>query len=60
MSIKSVLMERDGMTEEEAEDLIQEGQEEFLDLIAQGRLEEAYYICQDFFGLEPDFLEEML
>tara|TARA_R110000737_G_scaffold304143_1_gene311413 strand:+ start:60 stop:245 length:186 start_codon:yes stop_codon:yes gene_type:complete len=58
-TIKEVLMERDEMTAEAAEDLIAEAQAEFDSLVAEGDTESAEQICSDWFGLEPDFLIEL-
>ena len=58
-TIKEVLIERDGMTAEAAEDLIAEAQAEFDSLIAEGDTEGAEQICSDWFGLEPDYLIEL-
>ena len=57
-SIKDILMRRDGMTANEAEDLIAEAKEELYERLAND--EDAYDICQEFFGLEPEFLMELL
>ena len=48
--VKDILCRRDGMTEEEAFDLIEEAREALRD---GGDPEE---ICYDFFGLEPDYI----
>ena len=48
--VKDILCRRDGMTEEEAFDLIEEAREALQD---GGDPEE---ICYDFFGLEPDYV----
>lgn len=57
--IKKVLMERDGMSEAEASDLIKEAIEDL-----NSRLEacdpSAEDICSEYFGLEPDYLMELL
>ena len=58
-TIKEVLIERDGMTAEAAEDLIAEAQAEFDSLIAEGDTESAEQICSEWFGLEPDYLIEL-
>ena len=55
-SIKEVLMRRDDLTEEEADDLITEAKEEFYRMIEAG--EDPIDICQDYFGLESDYLNE--
>jgi len=57
--IKDILMKRDRMTEEEAEDLIDEAKT----YLAKRRLEAReipYDICEDLFGLEPDYIEELM
>jgi hypothetical protein len=58
-TIKEVLMERDSMTAEAAEDLIAEAQAEFDSFIDEGNIEGAEQICSDWFGLEPDYLIEL-
>ena len=58
--IAQVLMERDGMAEEEANEQVRQCREELLEMIANGNEMDAYEICQDWFGLEPDYLTELL
>ena len=53
-SIKQILMRRDGMSADEAEELIQEARE----AVAEGRDPEE--VCYDYFGLEPDYTWELL
>ena len=57
-SIKQVLMERDSMTEAEAEDLIQAAAADLNERLAVG--EEPFDICQEWFGLEPDYIFELI
>ena len=57
-SIKEVLMRRDGMGEEEATELVLEAWEELHRRLEAG--EAVYDICEEYFGLEPDYLEELL
>ncbi|MFH5883679.1 hypothetical protein ACG2F4_05160 [Halalkalibaculum sp. DA3122] len=59
-SIKEVLVSRDDMSEEEAEALISEATEQFHRYLDQGDLESAYYICEEYFGLEPDYLTQLI
>ena len=59
-TIKTILMYRDGMPPEEAEDLIREAKEELYQFLEQGDFYSAENICADWFGLEPDYLEELL
>ena len=55
-SIKQILIERDGMTPEDAESYIQEAIDELQELLADDNFEEAEDICATYFGLEPDYL----
>lgn len=57
-SIKEVLIKRDGMDPADADDLISDAQDEFDHHIAHGDLDAAENICQEWFGLEPDYLIE--
>ena len=56
--IKRVLMERDKMSEAEAEDLIEEAREALQERLAEGDM--PYDICQEFFGLEPDYIDDLM
>lgn len=58
MTIKEILIERDGLTEEKADELIQEAREDLLHRLANDY--PAWDICEDHFGLEPDYIEELL
>lgn len=53
-SIREVLMRRDGMSEEEADELIAEARKE----LTEGRDPEE--ICVDWFGLEPDYIWDLM
>ena len=57
-TIKEVLMKRDGITENEADDLIAEVVAELNYRLANN--EDAFDICQEYLGLEPDYLIELL
>ena len=57
-TIKEVLMERDGMSEQDADDLIAEAREDFHSRFETG--ETPMDICEEWFGLEPDYLNEFL
>ena len=59
-SIKDILIRRDGMTPEEAEELIKEAKEQLDEYLANGDMNEAENICSEFFGLEPDYLDELM
>ena len=58
--IKRVLMERDGMTSSEANSLIQEAREALEEYMENGDHESAEQVCSEFFGLEPDYLFELM
>ena len=53
-SIKQILMRRDGISEDEAEELIQEARE----AIDKGQDPEE--VCEEYFGLEPDYIWELM
>ena len=57
-SIKQVLMRRDKMTAEEAEDLIREAKRDLLDRLDAGEYPDD--ICAEWFGLEPDYIMELI
>ena len=59
-SIKSIIMARDNLTEAEADDLIAQTQEAFDDYVSENDLDSAQNICMEFFGLEPDYLDEFM
>jgi len=59
-SIKQILIRRDKMTEVEATDLINDAQGQLNVYLTEGDLEGAEDICQEYFGLEPDYLYELL
>ena len=57
-SIKAVLMRRDGMNEEEADELIKQAEDDLYERLSKGEMPED--ICEEWFGLEPDYLDELL
>ena len=57
-SLKKTIMERDGMTESEADELIKDAKEDLHNRIAAG--ENPQDICEEWFGLEPDYIFELL
>lgn len=59
-TIKAMLMARDGMMDTEADDLIEEAKEAMQEYLAEGDMESAHDICAEFFGLEPDYLMELI
>jgi len=59
MKIKEILVERDGLSQEEAQSQIDDAKEQLNKYLEAGEMEDAYNICSDFFGLEPDYLDEL-
>ena len=61
-TIVKILMKRDGMTKKEAEKLIKEAQEDLLETLeTEGPFsDEAQNICETYFGLEPDYIIEII
>lgn len=61
MNIKRILMQRDGMTSEEADELIAEAKLELKNRLEAGEIIDLdAEICEEFFGLEPDYIFELL
>lgn len=58
--ILQVLMKRDGMSKEEAQELINEAREALKDYLNAEDFDSAEYICEEFFGLEPDYVMELI
>ena len=58
MGIKEVLMERDGMTENEALDLIDDCKDDLNQRLEDGEI--PMDICSEWFGLEPDYIDELI
>lgn len=59
-SIKETIMKRDELSEQEANRLIAEATMQMDMYLEEGSLEEAYEICQEFFGLEPDYIFDLI
>lgn len=59
-SIKQILMRRDNLTLTEAENLINEAREMFNSYLDEGDQDRAENICQEYFGLEPNYLDELI
>ena len=57
-TLKEVLMERDGISETAAIQLIQDAQQDLMERLDDGEMPDD--ICQEWFGLEPDFLMELI
>ena len=57
-NIQQVLMERDGLSALEAAQLIEDAREDLAQRLEQGEM--PYDICEEWFGLEPDYIMELL
>ena len=60
--IVEVLIERDNMSRVEAEKLFKEARAAFMEMVDSGEMDtfEMDEFCQDWFGLEPDYLDDIL
>jgi hypothetical protein len=59
-SIKEVLIARDNMTEKEAEDLIRRARNQMWHYLENGNFTAAQEVCGEYFGLEPDYIEQLI
>ena len=57
-AIKEILMARDKMTDESADELIELAQNDLNERLASGEIPSD--ICEEWFGLEPDFVMDMI
>lgn len=58
--IKHILMKRDGITSEEADDIIDQTRAEIYEAIAAGCYDEAEDIMACNLGLEMDYIDELI
>ena len=58
-SLKQVLMDRDGVSSDMADILIDEARRELF-LLIENDDDGAHDICQEHFGLEPDYIEDLM
>ena len=59
-TIKEVLMRRDGLTAQEADESIAEAVALLADYLERGDLTSAEDICAELWGLEPDYIMELI
>lgn len=57
-TIKQVLMERDEMTQQEAEEQIKMAKEDLHERLAAGEM--PHDICAEWFSLEPDYIWDLM
>jgi len=58
MGIREILIKRDGLTEMEADDLIEEARDDLMDRLEDGEL--PFDICGEWFGLEEDYIDDLI
>lgn len=58
--LKTVLMRRDKLTSEEADELIEQAREDLLAFLDEDNFRAAMNICESHFGLEPDYLDDLM
>ncbi len=59
-TIQQILIRRDNLTVEQADQIIAEAKEQFQYYLSCGDTEEAYNICQEYFNLEPDYIGQLI
>lgn len=57
-TIKEILIKRDGLSPDEADKLIDQTKDDFYERLSTGEM--PYDICMEWFGLEPDYTEELM
>lgn len=57
-SLKETLMIRDGMSESQAEQEIEECKADLHARLEEGEM--PFNICEEFWGLEPDYLDDIM
>lgn len=58
--IKRVLMKRDGITSDEADEIIADARRALVRYLDDGDFQSAEDICEEYFGLEPDYLDYLI
>ena len=59
-SLKEVLMRRDSLSSDEADSAIESAQADLYECLKHGNLTTAEEIVSDHFGLEPDYLDDLI
>jgi len=58
--LKQVIMQRDDLTSEEADNLIAEAKTALIGYLDNNDLTSADEKCEEYFGLEPDYIFDLL
>jgi hypothetical protein len=56
--IVKVLMRRDDYNQEDAEDMVKRAKEDFYSRLGDGEM--PFDICEEWFGLEPDYVDDLI
>jgi hypothetical protein len=59
-TLQKVLMVRDGMSAEDANALIQEAKDDLIERLDEGEYVDQDDFMSDWFGLEPDYIFELI
>jgi hypothetical protein len=59
-SIVKALISRDGLTRSEARSQVDDFITDFAERVESGDYSEVAYMCEEYFGLEPDYLDDIL
>ena len=60
LTIKETIMNRDNITSDQADILINDALDQFEEYLVDGDEEGMTNICQEFFGLEPDYIDDLI
>lgn len=57
-SIKTILMRRDGLSSDEANELVNACKADLRERLEAGEM--PFDICEEWFGLEPDYIDQLI
>ena len=60
MTLKQAIMMKDGCSDKEAQDQMDEASDQLMEYLADGDIMSADDICMEFFGLEADYIMELI
>ena len=60
LTLKQTIMQRDGISSKEADKQIADAKEAIQEYLDYGDTESAHDVCMEFFGLEPDYLMDLI
>ena len=60
LTLKQTIMEKDGISSKEADKQIANAKEAIQEYLEYGDTESAHDVCMEFFGLEPDYLMDLI